>query len=56
MATKDQGNNTTGNTVFRTIGRWAEDPMASVVAATGAIFGSFAFVLSGIWVVQLAVQ
>ena len=56
MTTKGDGNNTAGNTVFGTIGRWAEDPLASVIAATGAIFGSFAFVLSGIWVVQLAVQ
>ncbi|MEM9256299.1 MAG: hypothetical protein AAGA91_12700 [Pseudomonadota bacterium] len=33
--------------------RWAEDPLTSVVAASGAIIGSFGLVLSGIGVIHL---
>ena len=35
---------------------WLEDPMGQVVAATVATVGSFGMVLSGIWLVNLAVN
>ena len=41
---------------WQRIVRWLEDPMGQVVAATGATIGSFGVVLSGIWLVNLAVN
>jgi hypothetical protein len=35
---------------------WLEDPMGQVVAATVATVGSFGMVLSGIWLVNIAVN
>ena len=36
--------------------RWIQEPMGSIVAATAAIMGSFGFVLSGTWLVHLAMN
>jgi len=33
-----------------------QDPLGSIVTATAATLGSFGFVLSGIWLVNLAVN
>jgi len=34
-------------------GRWLEDPMGGVVAASIATIGSFGVVLSGIWAINV---
>ena len=34
--------------------QWLQDPMGQVVASSVAVIGSFGFVLSGKWFIQLA--
>ena len=36
--------------------RWIQEPMGSIIAATAAIVGSFGFVLSGTWLIHLALN
>ena len=36
--------------------RWIQEPMGSIIASTAAIIGSFGFVLSGTWLIQLALN
>ena len=36
--------------------QWANDPLRSVIAASGAVIGSFGIVLAGIGAVQLVVN
>ena len=36
--------------------RWLEDPLVSVVAASATTIGSLGIVVSGIWVVNLAIN
>ena len=38
------------------LGQWIQDPMVSVVAASAACIGAFGFVLSGTWVIQMALN
>jgi hypothetical protein len=46
----------TAATPGQRLARWLEDPMGQVVAATVATIGSLGLVLSGIWLVNLAVN
>ncbi len=36
--------------------QWIQEPMGSIIAATAAIMGSFGFVLSGTWLIHLAMN
>ena len=36
--------------------QWVQDPLGSIVAASVATIGSLGFVLSGIWMVNLALN
>lgn len=36
--------------------QWLQDPMGQVVASSVAVIGSFGFVLSGTWFIQLALN
>jgi hypothetical protein len=36
--------------------QWLQDPMGSIVASSVAVIGSFGFVLSGTWFIQLALN
>jgi hypothetical protein len=36
--------------------QWIQDPLGSIVAASVATIGSLGFVLSGIWMVNLALN
>tara|TARA_R110002049_G_scaffold76285_4_gene196164 strand:+ start:142 stop:330 length:189 start_codon:yes stop_codon:yes gene_type:complete len=38
------------------LGKYMQEPLGSIVTATAATIGSFGFVLSGIWFVNLAVN
>ena len=40
--------------VGQRFGRWLEDPMGGVIAASVATIGSFGVVLSGIWAINVA--
>ncbi len=39
-----------------TFGRWLQDPMGSVLAATGSVISSFVLVLGGIGIMNILVQ
>lgn len=43
-------------TPWQRIVHWLEDPLGQVVAASVATIGSFGLVLSGIWLVNIAVN
>ena len=43
-------------TPWQRIAHWMEDPLGQVVAASVATIGSFGLVLSGIWLVNIAVN
>ncbi len=43
-------------TVGQRFGRWLEDPMGGVIAASAATIGSFGVVLSGIWAINVALN
>jgi hypothetical protein len=38
------------------IKKWLEDPMGSVIASSVAVIGSFGIVLSGTWVIHVALN
>ena len=42
--------------VWQRLGEWMQDPMGSVIAASAATIGSFGIVLSGTWLISLAVS
>lgn len=42
--------------LFHRVCQYMQDPLGSIVTATAATLGSFGFVLSGIWLVNLAVN
>jgi hypothetical protein len=42
--------------VGQRFGRWLEDPMGGVIAASVATIGSFGVVLSGIWAINVALN
>jgi hypothetical protein len=49
--------NTDGKpSLMQRFGDYMQDPLGSIVTATAATIGSFGFVLSGIWFVNLAVN
>ncbi len=45
-----------GETGGSRLGRWLQDPLGGVIAASVATIGSFGVVVSGIWFVNLAVS
>jgi hypothetical protein len=44
------------HSVGQRFGRWLEDPMGGVIAASVATIGSFGVVLSGIWAINVALN
>jgi hypothetical protein len=38
------------------IGEWLQDPLGGVVAASAATIGAFGFVLSGTWLIHVAMN
>ena len=36
--------------------QWVQEPLGSIIAATAATIGSFGVVLSGMWLISLAVN
>ncbi|MCB1843161.1 MAG: hypothetical protein KDI09_09390 [Halioglobus sp.] len=42
--------------LMQRVGNYMQDPLGSIVTASAATIGSFGFVLSGIWFVNLAVN
>jgi len=38
------------------LGQWLQKPLGSIIVATAATIGSFGLVLSGMWLISLAVN
>ena len=38
------------------LGQWVQEPLGSIIAASAATIGSFGVVLSGMWLISLAVN
>jgi len=52
----DQTSSATGQTAGYRLGQWLQDPMGSIIAASAATIGAFGFVLSGTWLISLALN
>jgi hypothetical protein len=51
-----QASSTAQQSLFYRFGQWIQDPMGSVIAASAATIGSFGLVISGMWLISLAVN
>lgn len=55
LAPTVQNSGETKTTLSYRMGQWLQDPLGSIVIASAATIGSFGIVLSGMWLISLAV-